>query len=269
MPFNTILFDIQEHILTITFNRPEKLNAFSRELVHETIEAFQLAEADDEVHLVIVTGAGRAFSAGYDISGGRDEGERSPYNWRLHQRENLTFSLQPWQLSKPVIAMVNGYCLAGACEFALMCDLRVSSEKATFGEPEIRFGAGAPILITPWIVGLTKAKELLYTGDTMDAHEALRLNMINKVVPHETLQEETYKLARRILKIAPENVRLTKQAINKTFEMMGLKHALEYNVEVVTIMENTETEVQRAFNQIKQEKGLRAALDWRDARFKE
>ena len=165
--------------------------------------------------------------------------------------------------------MVNGYCLAGACEFALMCDLRVASDKATFGEPEIRFGAGAPILITPWIVGLTKAKELLYTGDTMDAHEALRLNMINKVVPHETLQEETYKLARRILKIAPENVRLTKQAINKTFEMMGLKHALEYNVEVVTIMENTETEVQRTFNQIKQEKGLRAALDWRDARFKE
>jgi enoyl-CoA hydratase len=269
VPFNTILFDIQEHILTITFNRPEKLNAFSRELVHETIEAFQLAEADDEVHLVIVTGAGRAFSAGYDISGGRDEGERSPYTWRLHQRENLTFSLQPWQLSKPVIAMVNGYCLAGACEFALMCDLRVSSEKATFGEPEIRFGAGAPILITPWIVGLTKAKELLYTGDTMDAHEALRLNMVNKVVPHETLREETAKLARRILKIAPENIRLTKQAINKSFEMMGLKHALEYNVEVVTIMENTETEVQRTFNQIKQEKGLRAALDWRDPRFKE
>jgi enoyl-CoA hydratase len=165
--------------------------------------------------------------------------------------------------------MVNGYCLAGACEFALMCDLRVASDQATFGEPEIRFGAGAPILITPWIVGLTKAKELLYTGDTMDAHEALRFNMINKVVPHDTLQDETYQLARRILKIAPENVRLTKQAINKTFEMMGLKHALEYNVEVVTIMENTDTEVQRTFNQIKQEKGLRAALDWRDARFRE
>jgi enoyl-CoA hydratase len=269
VPFNTILYDIQEHILTITFNRPEKLNAFSRELVHEAIEAFQLAEADDEVHLVIITGAGRAFSAGYDISGGRDEQDRSPYYWRLHQRENLSFSLQPWQLSKPVIAMVNGYCLAGACELALMCDLRVASDQATFGEPEIRFGAGAPILITPWIVGLTKAKELLYTGDTMDAHEALRLNMINKVVPHENLREETHKLARRILKIAPENIRLTKQAINKTFEMMGLKHALEYNVEVVTIMENTETEVQRTFNQIKQERGLRAALDWRDARFRE
>jgi enoyl-CoA hydratase/carnithine racemase len=269
VPFNTILYDIQEHILTITFNRPEKLNAFSRELVHEAIEAFQLAEADDEVHLVIITGAGRAFSAGYDISGGRDEQDRSPYYWRLHQRENLSFSLQPWQLSKPVIAMVNGYCLAGACELALMCDLRVASDQATFGEPEIRFGAGAPILITPWIVGLTKAKELLYTGDTMDAHEALRLNMINKVVPHESLREETHKLARRILKIAPENIRLTKQAINKTFEMMGLKHALEYNVEVVTIMENTETEVQRTFNQIKQERGLRAALDWRDARFRE
>ena len=269
MPFNTILYDMQDNILTLTFNRPEKLNAYSRELVRETIEAFQLAEADDDVHLIIVTGAGRAFSAGYDISGGRDEQERSPYNWRLHQRENLTFSLQPWQASKPVLAMINGYCLAGACEFALMCDLRVASDRATFGEPEIRFGAGAPILITPWIVGLTKAKELLYTGDTMDAHEALRLNMINKVVPHETLQEETHKLARRILKIAPENIRLTKQAINKTFEMMGLKHALEYNVEVVTIMENTETEVQRTFNEIKQEKGLRAALDWRDARFRE
>jgi enoyl-CoA hydratase len=269
VPFQTILYDVRDNILQITFTRPEKLNAFSRELVRETVEAFQLAEADDDVHLIIVTGAGRAFSAGYDISGERNEQERSAYNWRLHQRENLAFSLQPWQISKPVIAMVNGYCLAGACEFALMCDLRVASDTATFGEPEIRFGAGAPILITPWIVGLTKAKELLYTGDTMDAHEALRFNMVNKVVPPERLQEETYKLARRILKIAPENVRLTKQAINKTYEMMGLKQALEYNVEVVTIMENTETEIQRTFNQIKQEQGLRAALDWRDARFKE
>lgn len=269
MSYHTILYDVQDHILKLTFNRPEKLNAFNRELVHETIEAFQLAELDDDVHLIIVTGAGRAFSAGYDISGGRDEQERSAYGWRLHQRENLTFSLQPWEISKPVIAMVNGYCLAGACEFAMMCDLRVSSDQATFGEPEIRFGAGAPILITPWIVGLTKAKELLYTGDTLDAQEALRLNMINKVVPHDTLEDETYKLARRILKIAPENLRLTKQAINKTFELMGLKQALEYNVEVVTIMENTETEVQRTFNQIKQDKGLRAALDWRDARFRE
>ncbi|HZC03850.1 MAG TPA: enoyl-CoA hydratase/isomerase family protein, partial [Gammaproteobacteria bacterium] len=120
MAFDTIRYEMQDRILTITFNRPEKLNAFSRELVHETIEAFQLADADDEVHLIIVTGAGRAFSAGYDISGGRDESERTPYNWRLHQRENLAFSLQPWQISKPVIAMVNGYCLAGACEFALM-----------------------------------------------------------------------------------------------------------------------------------------------------
>jgi enoyl-CoA hydratase len=269
VPYNTLLYEMQDHILTLTFNRPEKLNAFSRELVHETIEAFQLAEADDDVHLIIVTGAGRAFSAGYDISGVRDEAERSPYRWRIHQRENLTFSLQPWQVSKPVIAMVNGYCLAGACEFALMCDLRVASDKAIFGEPEIRFGAGAPILITPWIVGLTKAKELLYTGDTLDAQEALRLNMVNKAVPHETLAEETDKLARRILKIAPENLRLTKQAINKTYEMMGLRQALDYNVELVTIMENTETEIQRTFNQIKNEKGLRAALDWRDARFRE
>jgi enoyl-CoA hydratase len=267
--YRTILYDVQDHILKLTFNRPEKLNAFSRELVRETIEAFQLADLDDDIHLIIVTGAGRAFSAGYDISGVRDEQERSPYGWRLHQRENLAFSLQPWQVSKPVIAMVNGYCLAGACEFTLMCDLRVASEQATFGEPEIRFGAGAPILITPWIVGLTKAKELLYTGDTLNAQEALRLNMVNKVVPHDQLEEETYRLARRMLKIAPENLRLTKQAINKTYELMGLKHALEYNIEVVTIMENTETEVQRTFNQIKQEKGLRAALDWRDARFRE
>ena len=92
MPFDTILYDMQDNILQITFNRPEKLNAFSRELVHETIEAFQLADADDEVHLIIVTGAGRAFSAGYDISGGRDEHERSPYNWRLHQRSPSSWS---------------------------------------------------------------------------------------------------------------------------------------------------------------------------------
>src|SRR5262245_1231133 len=99
VPFSTILYDVQDNILKITLNRPHMLKAFSRELMHETIEAFQLADADGDVHLIIVTGAGRAFSAGYDISGERGEQERSPYNWRLHQRDNLTFSLQPWQVS--------------------------------------------------------------------------------------------------------------------------------------------------------------------------
>jgi enoyl-CoA hydratase/carnithine racemase len=137
------------------------------------------------------------------------------------------------------------------------------------GEPEIRFGTGPPVLITPFSVGLAKSKELLLTGEMLSAQEAERLGMINKVVPHEKLMAECEKTARKLIKIARVGVKFNKIAINRAFENMGFLNSIYHNLELVVHFDTTKTEEQETFNRIRKEKGLRAALDWRDALFKE
>lgn len=148
-------------------------------------------------------------------------------------------------------------------------DVKIASERAVLGEPEIRFGTGPPVLITPFSVGLAKSKELLLTGEMRSAQEAERIGMINKVVPHEKLISECEKMARKLIKIARVGVKFNKIAINRAFENMGFLDSISHNLELVVHFDTTKTEKQEAFNRIRKEKGLRAALDWRDALFKE
>jgi len=272
MEYQNLLFAKKSAIGYLTLNRPDKLNALSAELMTELRHALDVIEADPEVKVVILTGAGRAFSAGFDI--GAKEGEpeiyeRSADEWRSHLKQNVDTFLKIWHSGKPYIAAINGYALAGACELAQLCDIKIASERAVLGEPEIRFGTGPPVLITPFSVGLAKAKELLLTGETLSAQEAERLGMINKVVPHDRLLAECEKVARKLIKIARVGVKFNKAAINRAFENMGFLNSIYQNLELVTLFDTSRTEEQEAFNQIRKEKGLRAALDWRDARFKE
>lgn len=167
------------------------------------------------------------------------------------------------------IAALNGYALGGACELAQLCDIKIASDRAVLGEPEIRFGAGPPVLITPFSVGLAKAKELLLTGETLSAQEAEKLGMINRLVPHEKLMAECEKTARKLIKIAQVGVKLNKAAINRAFENMGFLNTTYHNLELKILFDTSRTEEWEAFNKIRKEKGLRAALDWRDALFKE
>ena len=173
-----------------------------------------------------------------------------------------------WKPYRP-IAAINGYALAGACELAQICDIKIASEKAVMGEPEIRFGTGPPLLVTPFSVGLAKAKELLLTGDMIDAHEAERLGMINRVVPHDDLMAECRRTAKKLMKIAQVGLKMNKIAVNRAFEGMGFLQAIQHNLELAVHFDTTRTPEQQEFNKIRAEKGLRAALDWRDARFKE
>ena len=177
----------------MTLNRPEKLNALSTVLMAELREALTTIEIDPEIRVVILTGAGRAFSAGFDIQKNPEEPELHEIpadTRRAHLTSHVDTFMMIWNLSKPVIAAVNGFALAGACELVQVCDIKIASERAVLGEPEIRAGLGPPLLITPFSVGPMKAKELLLTGDSIDAHEALRLGMINWVVAHEDLMAE-------------------------------------------------------------------------------
>jgi enoyl-CoA hydratase len=181
-----VLHDIKDRIAHVRINRPRAMNAIHPGIMAEFKALLRQLDADDAVSVIVVSGAGDNFGAGYDLK----------YDWRSHygadvfgQRRNLLdcvdFEFAPWDCSKPVIAMVRGYCLAGSCELAMMCCITVASRSAKFGEPEIRFSTAPPAVIMPWIVGLKKARELLYTGDMIDADEALRCGMVNRVVPDE------------------------------------------------------------------------------------
>jgi enoyl-CoA hydratase len=258
----------------LTLNRPDVLNALSAELVERLSEGLRAAAADDAVRVVVIRGAGRAFCAGYDL---KEEAEREAREgplevagWQRALQHDVDRMLELFDHPKPVIAEVHGYCLAGGCDLMMMCDLAVASDDAMFGEPEIRFGSGVVTMVMPWLLGARRAKELLFTGeDRLPAEEALRLGLVNRVVPRDRLEGETLRLARAIAVLDPVAISLTKRAINRAWELAGFREALRANVDIDAVIEAAEVPERAEFNRIRAEKGLKAAIEWRDARFRD
>lgn len=272
MKLRNLIYETRDEIGYLTLNRPEKMNALSRELMAELRQVLEMIESDPNVRVIIITGAGKAFSAGFDLElmeGEPDIWERPTDEWRSQLKYDIETFLMIWDSDKPYIAAVDGYALAGACELVQICDIKIASERAVFGEPEIRFGNGPPLLITPFSVGLAKAKELLLTGEMLSAQEAERLGMINRVVASDQLMAESKKIALKLIKIAELGVKYNKAAINRAFENMGFLNTIYHNLEMVTLFDTTPTEEQVTFHRIRKEKGLRAALNWRDNLFKD
>lgn len=272
MSFEFLIYERKGPICYLTLNRPDKLNALNPGLMSELRQALETVESDPEIRAVILTGAGRAFSAGFDIerSPGEPEVHEVPADIRrTHLQGHIDTFMMVWNLSKPVIAAVNGYALAGACELVQVCDIKIASDRAILGEPEIRAGLGPPFLITPFSVGPMKAKELLLTGDTIDANEAARLGLVGRVVPHDDLMKECERVAGKISLLSQLGVKMTKIAVNRALEGMGFLSSLQHNLELMVHFEATLSPEQEEFNAIRQESGLRAALNWRDARFRE
>ena len=270
MEFQCLKYVKKEAISYITLNRPDKLNALNPTMMAEIREVLDVIELDPDVRVAILTGAGRAFSAGFDLE--RESGDSDPHDmtadeWRGHLKTYIDTFMMIWNLSKPVIAAVNGYALAGACELVQVCDIKIASNKAVMGEPEIRSGLGPPLLITPFSVNLATAKELLLTGDTVNATEAARIGLVSRVVEHDTLIEECELIARKITLLSQVGVKMSKISINRALEGMGFLSAIQQNLELMTHFDISSTPEQDAFNEIRREDGLRAALNWRDARF--
>ena len=155
--------------LWITMNRPDKLNALSGELVEALRASFRRAAADEEVKVVVLTGAGRAFSAGFDLSEEAESEIAGAERWHDLLATDVSLGMELWSLPRPTIAAVRGWCLAGACELAMACDMIVAADDARFGEPEIRYGSGPVSLLMPFVLGQKKTNELLFTGDWVDA----------------------------------------------------------------------------------------------------
>ncbi|MCZ4536430.1 enoyl-CoA hydratase-related protein [Gordonia terrae] len=265
---DVVLYETNGPIATITLNRPDKLNAINSELVLELDRRIAEASADDSVKVVLITAAGRAFSAGYDINDEIEDGTETPLDWLPVLRRDADVTMRIWSCPKPTIAVVQGYCLAGGCEIAMACDLVVAAEDARFGEPEIQYGSGPVTLLMPFILGQKKTNELLFTGDKIDAHEARQLGLINKVVPLDELETTARELALRIAPTPLPILQLTKKALNRAYEAKGLRAAVDANVDISAILNGANTPEQQAFDQVAAEQGLKAALKWRDDRYR-
>jgi enoyl-CoA hydratase len=264
---DVVLYETDGPIATITLNRPDKLNALNTEVVLELDKRIAQAGADESVKVVLIAANGRAFSAGFDINDEIQDGTETPVDWHPVLRRDVDVTMRVWSCPKPTIAVVQGYCLAGACEIAMACDMIVAAEDAKFGEPEIQYGSGPVTLLMPFILGQKKTNELLFTGDKITAEEALSLGLINKVAALDELHSTARELALRIAPTPLAVLKLTKLALNRAYEAKGLRTAVNNNVDISSILNGANTPEQQAFDKIAAEQGLKAALAWRDQRY--
>ena len=220
MPFSLIQFETKEGIATLTINRPDKLNALNDAVIEELSEAVAAIETDDSIRGVIVTGAGpKAFVAGADIAELATQGPLSGKDRSLAGQAVLR---RLERCGKPVVAAVNGFALGGGCELAMACHFRLASENAKFGQPEVKLGIGpgyGGTVRLPRLVGKGRALELLLTGDMIDAHEAYRIGLVNRVLAADELIPEAEKLLRRILGNGPIAVRLCLEAVETGLDL--------------------------------------------------
>ena len=258
MKYKFLLYSKEEGIGTVTINRPESLNALNGEVFTELYKLFQEIEDDQDVRVVILTGSGeKAFIAGADIA---EMQAQSSVEIRSFIDKGRRASDRIYTLSKPVIAAINGFALGGGCELAMCCDLRVASENAKFGQPEINLGTipgGGGTQRLSRLIGMTRAKELIYTGNTIDANTAFTMGLVNKVVPPENLMAEAKELARKLLSKSSIALALAKKAITSGANM-NLPSGLDLEAECFALSFATED----------QKEGMSAFLQKRKPEFK-
>ena len=272
MDYQNIIYEKQGPIAYVTLNRPDKLNALSDDLQLEVRHALEDAGwEDDTIRVIVLKAAGRAFSAGFDIT---TSAKVNAVQRRAKYLKGKSFSASGWwdvfwNNPKPIIAQIHGFCIAGGLATATFCDLRICSEDAKFGAPEIRTGGPYIPAIWPWVIGMTKARELLYTGNLIDATEAKRLDLVNEVVPLDQLDAAAERQALTIAKLPAATVEYNKKLINSSYELMGVRQVIERSLELESIAlasRDSSPEIDE-FNTIREKDGLKAALSWNAERF--
>jgi enoyl-CoA hydratase len=252
MAYQSIILEREENTAIITFNRPDVMNALNNQTRAEFAAGIAEVAADDNIKVLILTGSGKAFVAGSDI---KEFSQTTPYV--AHNIQRLGEMVE--KLEKPVIAAVNGFCLGGGCEIAMACDIIIASEKARFGQPEINIGiipGGGATQRLPRLIGLCKAKELIYTGDIINAEQADRLGLVNRVVPMDELMPAARELAKKIATRSAAALKLAKTAINRGMQT-NLESGLKYEYELYGLALSLEDRVE----------GVNAFLEKRPPKF--
>ncbi|MDQ0464552.1 enoyl-CoA hydratase [Caulobacter ginsengisoli] len=251
----------------LTLNRPDKRNALSNELRGQVFQALEAADADPEVRVIIIRGAGTCFSAGYDLSG---EARHQPLpfataggpgQWARHVVEG---AFRIWDLAKPVIAQVHGWCLAGGSELATACDLVYVAEDARIGYPPVRSMSPPDNQFHPWLCGLRPAMEMMLTGDAMDGLEAVRVGFANRAFPAEQLDAEVLAIAERVAKTPTDVQQMNKRSVHRAMEVMGLRAAIRAGTDIQALALTTASS-RATFAQFRE--SVTQALDARDGGF--
>ena len=251
----------------ITMNRPEKRNALNHPLRGAILNQLKENDQNDDIRVTIIRGAGPSFSAGYDLGGG-NEGYDLPFytpggegQWPRHVTESW---MSIWDLAKPVIAQVHGFCLAGGSELATGCDLIYVAEDAQMGYPAVRFGV-PDMHFHPWFLGMRRAMEMFVTGNSISGVEAASEGWANRAFPAERLDDEVLAVAQQIAEVPPELVQLNKRAIHRQMDHMGLRQGIRAGTELCAL--GTHTKAMAEFTKNIAEKGLTTALTERDSKF--
>jgi enoyl-CoA hydratase/carnithine racemase len=278
--YQNILYQKQRNGVLITLNRPKAQNALNEAVLNELDQALAEAEADPEIRAVVITGADGAFSVGEDISG--EEPETAwPYGIPVNTSLNATYNkfrdadrkdilgrqLYRWQYSKPIIAAVSGWCLGAGASLALTCHITIAADDAVFGQPQVRHAANTDFI---WVAlaGFKNALRYSLTGDHVDAQEALRMGLVNQVVPKSELLETCFKFVDRVAHVPPETVKVNLHISTQGLEMMGLRKAWMLNSELAAMARMTKREeFNKKLEEAKKKGGLEAFLKERDAPF--
>lgn len=267
--YETIRVGSEAGIGQIVLNRPKVLNAINSTMMCEMTEALAGLEADASIRAIVLSAEGRAFSAGFDLKESAEKNYSTALEWRRVIEADFEFIMQFWDCRKVTIAAVHGHCLAGGMELALACDITVAGRDAVFGEPEVRFGSGIVAMLVPWVVGPKHAKDILLTGDDrITAERAGVMGLVSEVVEQGRHIERALQKARDVAAAAPLSVELTKRAVNRSFDVRGMRTALLAAVETDIIVETAGGAERSEFNRIRKEQGLKEAIAWRDARYR-
>jgi enoyl-CoA hydratase len=259
-----LIDDPAPHVRRLTLNRPAKRNALSNALRGEMFAALEAADREAEVRVIVLRGAGTCFSSGYDLAGVG----RLPFHTAGHQgqwaRHVVEGCFRMWDMAKPIIAQVHGWCLAGGSELAFACDLVYVAEDAQIGYPAVRTMSPPDNQYHAWIMGMRAAMELMLTGDSISGLEAVRLGYANRAWPLERLEAETLAMASRVAKLDPELAQLNKRLVHRQMEAMGMRAGLRAGTDLHAL--GWHTPASREY-MVKMREGVKTALDARDSAF--
>ena len=277
MSDNELLYSVDDKIATITLNRPERMNALTPKLQADMHRAFDTADADRGVKVIILTGSGAAFCAGYDQGQTAKGGVRHSdpkgkthaefiEHWHRNDGARVAQWTHMWRIGKPIIAAVNGWAMGGGFWYQLAADITIASDKAVFAQPEVRHISNSTFLLAA-LCGWKSANRWGLTGDHFDAQEALRIGMVNEVVPHDQLTEATRALAKRLAAVPEPSLRLNKAITMQGIQASGLYSGLLLEGALGALAHASHNEYREALFETQRTQGLKAYLDMRDGPF--
>jgi enoyl-CoA hydratase/carnithine racemase len=252
-------------VATLTITRPHKLNALTDEMMEELVVTLDRIACDAAIRVVVLTGEGRAFSAGFDVSIDKEAPERTPADWTEHFRLAYLGLSRVWSLPQPVVAKVRGACLGGGFALSLVCDLAYASEDSFFGEPEVKFGGSTMSPILAWALPPRYFKELVLTGRLLNAKQAETWGLINEVVSSDRLDQRVDQVVRHMCLLPPGTLAKNKSLLNRFYDAMGHRTLLDLAQDRSVI--GLSAAPANEFTQISKERGLSAALEWQKKRF--